>query len=300
MKTVLPYIFFIALALPGCNILGWTHRNEQSHLDRGMELMRQGDYAQAEQEFARAKEENPASADARYYHAKAVQRGAHFDIVDLVKEVSQARTDRCQDGASLPLYNNEIDVLDEIYRVNLIIVNDLRPIYDGETHGSISARDIDIDLAFASLLTALPGLRDTNRDSTINDVDLLLDIRYSSTLEEYYITGFHEFLGGGSQPRSLPINASGVNPEDINPLINYVLDLIEESDDLLIATLQRWTTGTSEENIRNLLEDIRTTIVKYYYDDDRDNDGDAMSDEEQLNGFDDDDDGLIDEDTDHV
>ena len=46
--------------------------------------MRQGHYAEAEDAFARAIEENPNSADARYYHAKASLSGAQFDVIDSI------------------------------------------------------------------------------------------------------------------------------------------------------------------------------------------------------------------------
>ncbi|MFQ6093853.1 MAG: hypothetical protein ACE5OR_14465 [bacterium] len=303
MKNTVLFILVIAVvsALAGCNILSWTHSKEESHIDRGLELMRQGQYAEAEAEFAQAMEEDPYSADARYHHAKAALSGCSFGIVDLVREISQAESDREQDGTELPLYSiREIAVADEVYRVNVIIVDDLRPIHDGLTHGTITAADIDVDLAVACLVSAILGLRDTNRDGTIDDGDLLLDISYSAALEDYSILGLQQFLGGGAMSCPLHIGGSAVSPEDINLLIDYVLNLIEESADVLVAAVQELTTGLSIDNIRGLLDDVRTTITKYYYDDERDNDGDGSIDEERLDGLDDDGDGLIDEDTDRV
>ena len=293
-------ILLVLFAFAGCNILSWTHTKEESHIDRGLELMRQGRYTEAETEFAQAMEENPNSAEARYYHAKATLSGAQFDTIDLVKEISQAEIDRTADGAQLPLCSKETDVLNEMYQVNAIIVDDLRPIYDGVTYGTITAGDIDIDMAVASVIVALLGLRDTNRDSAITDEDLILDISYSAIVEEYSIVGLHQFLGEGHELLRTQCSSPSVSPEDINPLIDYVLSLIVESEDILVGAVKSWTTGLSDDNIRALLAEVRTMVVKYYYDDDRDNDNDVMIDEETLNGRDDDGDGLTDEDTDRV
>ena len=299
-KYLFVSVLLLLLTLTGCNIFSWTHSHDESHVDRGLDFMRQSRYAEAEVEFTRAMEENPNNADARYYHAKALLNNASFDILDLMREISQAETDREQQGAAIPLFDKEVTVADEIYRVHLTIVDDLQPISNGQTQGSISSEDIDVDLAVAYLISAILSLRDTNRDSTIDDNDILLDIIFSSDLGTYSIGGIEQFLGEVTRPRSVGGMTPFINPDEINPFIDSVVYLIEESEDVIVTVVQRMTEGLSVENIQVLLDDIRTTIVKYYYDDNRDNDGDFFIDEEILNGLDDDEDGYCDEDTDHV
>lgn len=300
MKYVLLLFLCISVVVAGCNIFSWSSSKKESHLEKGLELMRQGNYEEAEEEFALSKAEDPAYADARYYHAKAVFYSASFDIIDLIEEVTQEEGDRKQDDVELPLYSIDIPLADETYRVNLIIIEDLSPIYSGDTHGAITAEDIDVDLAVAYLIAAILGLRDTNRDSTITEDDLMLDIEYSSTLNGYSIAGLEQFLGGGLTPRLHHTTGTPINPNQINPLINHVLDLIEHSEDLVVSIIQELTEETDIEAIQTLIDDIRTTIVKYYYDDNMDNDGDTVIDEETLDGLDNDGDGYYDEDTDHV
>ena len=300
MKNTVLIVLVVSLILTGCNIFNWTNGRDESHLDRGRELMSQGRYAEAEAEFASAMAEDPTNADARYHHAKAVIHDASFDILDLVGEITQVKDNGNKDGSGLPLYAFDIHLADEIYRVNLIIVEDLRPIYDGVTHGSITSSDIDVDLAIAYLITGILGLRDTNRDSTINDDDIILDINYSLALESYSIVGLHQFLGEGITNRSHQIDTPCISPNDINSLIDYVLHLIEESDEIIIAVIHELDEDISDNAIKAFLDDVRTTITKYYYDNDEDDDGNNGADEETLNGHDDDGDGYIDEDTDHV
>ena len=300
LKHFTLFVLLLSPVLIGCNMFSWTNGKEESQMDKGLDLMRQGRYAEAEMEFARLMEKDPNNADARYHHAKATLNRAGFDIIDLLRDITQAEADREHLGATIPLYDKEIPAADEIYRVNLTIAADLRPIHDGFTHGSIRSEDIDVDLAIAFLVCAILGLRDTNQDSTIDDNDIRLDINFSADLGEYSIHGLEQFLEGEGLARSLDDRSSSLSPDDINPLIDYVLYLIEESEDVIITVVQERTEGWSVESIQTLLDDVRTTIVKYYYDDGRDNDSDGSIDEETLNGLDDDKDGYVDEDTDHV
>jgi tetratricopeptide (TPR) repeat protein len=298
MKYALLLVVLISALSGGCNIFSWTSSEEASHVEKGLELMRQADYEEAEAEFAMAMAEDPANADARYYHAKAVLYSAGFDIIDLIQELSQEQEDRHRNEAELPLFSMATPLADETYRVNLILVDDLSPIYAGDTHGTITAEDIDVDLAFAYLITAILSLRDTNQDGTITDDDLILDIHYSSTLQSYSIVGLHQFLEDEETPHLFSTNDPPINPEQINTLIDVVKDLVENSTEVVVSVIRELTGETDIDALETLLEDIRTAIVKYYYDNDIDDDGNNGPDEETLNGSDDDNDGYIDEDTD--
>jgi len=296
---VLPFLL-ITVLLTGCNVFNWTSNEDPSPLERGLELMRQGEYGEAEAQFALIMAEDPQNGDARYHHAKAVLNDAGFSVLDLIRELSRKESDRETDGVAVPLYSMETTLAHTVYTVNFIIIDDLVPIYAGQTHGTITAADVDMDLAIAYLITAILSLRDTNQDSAITTDDLVFDVQYSSSVNTYSLIGLDQFLGEGAVPNPGSPKGSSISPDQINPLIDAVLDLIDNSRDIVVSLLQDLTGGMSIDAVESLVDDIRTTIVKYYYDDDKDNDQDNRIDEEELNGLDDDGDGFTDEDTDHV
>jgi len=301
LTLVLTLAIIPLLLLSGCNIFGWTSDEYSGlgHLAKGQQLLRDGKYQEAEAELALAIEEDPYNSEGRYYHSKALVLAAGIDVAWLVDQLDQTEEERASEG--LPIFSvagtdTAADIANKntIYRANLGVREDLTWIIDGRATGKFKPDDIVVDLAVATTLCAILGLRDTDQDGDVDDEDIILEI---IPYEEIYeILRLYEFLTGGLyKPGDGP-----QNPERINVLIDFVLDLIEEARPLVHHIIDRIKPGLNFEEIENLIDDIEAAVQMYYYDDNIDNDGNNGADEEILDGIDNDGDGLTDEDTDHI
>ncbi len=289
------------LLLCGCNIFGWMTEEDTGlgHLAKGQQLLRDGEYQEAEAELALAIEDDPYNSEARYYHSKALVLAAGIDVMWLADQVDQPESVR--DTMPLPIFSVEgtdtaadIASKNTIYRANLGVREDLTWIIDGRATGKFKPDDIVVDLAVATTLCAILGLRDTDQDGEIDEEDIILEIIPHE--EIYEILRLYQFLTGGLyKPGDGP-----PNPEQINVLIDFVLDLIEEARPMVHHIIDRIKPGLNFEEIENLIDDIERTVQMYYYDDNIDNDGNNGADEETLDGIDNDGDGLTDEDTDEI
>ena len=288
------------LLLSGCNIFGWMTEEDTGlgHLAKGQELLRDGEYQEAEAEFALAIEDDPYNSEARYYHSKALVLAADIDVTWLIDQLDQTEAERANEG--LPIFSvagtdtaADIASKNTIYRANLGVREDLTWIIDGRATGKFKPDDIVVDLAVATTLCAILGLRDTDQDGEIDEEDIILEI---IPYEEIYeILRLYEFLTGGLYKAG----DGPPNPEQINVLIDFVLNLIEEARPLVHHIIDRIKPGLNFEEIENLIDDIEAAVQMYYYNDGLDNDGDGQHDEETLNGINDDpwNDSLTDEDT---
>lgn len=290
------------LLLCGCNIFGWMTEEDTGlgHLAKGQQLLRDGEYQEAEAELALAIEEDPHNSEARYYHSKALVLAADIDVTWLIDQLDQTEAER-GNQPGLPIFSvagtdtaADIASKNTIYRANLGVREDLTWIIDGRATGKFKPDDIVVDLAVATTLCAILGLRDTDQDGEIDEEDIILEIIPYGDI--YEILRLYQFLTGGLyKPGGGP-----PNPEQINVLIDFVLNLIEEARPLVHHIIDRIKPGLNFEEIENLIDDIERTVKMYYYDDGLDNDGDGQIDEETLDGIDNDGDGLTDEDTDHI
>lgn len=286
------------LLLCGCNIFGWMTEEDTGlgHLAKGQQLLRDGEYREAVAELALAIEDDPHNSEARYYHSKALVLAADIDVTWLVDQLDQTEGERANEG--LPIFSvagtdtaADIASKNTIYRANLGVREDLTWIYDGRATEKFKPDDIVVDLAVATTLCAILGLRDTDQDGEIDEEDIILEIIPYGDI--YEILRLYKFLTGGLyKPGDGP-----PNPGRINVLIDFVLNLIEEARPLVHHIIDRIEPGLDFEEIENLIDDIERTVKMYYYNDGLDNDDDGEVDEETLDGIDNDDDHLIDEDT---
>ncbi|MFQ5870298.1 MAG: hypothetical protein ACE5JC_10390 [Candidatus Zixiibacteriota bacterium] len=301
LTLVLTLAIVPLLLLCGCNIFGWMTEEDTGlgHLAKGQQLLRDGEYQEAVAELGLAIEEDPYNSEARYYHSKALVLAAGIDVMWLADQVDQPESVR--DTVPLPIFSVEgtdtaadIAAKNTIYRANLGVREDLTWIIDGRATGKFKPDDIVVDLAVATTLCAILGLRDTDQDGDVDEEDIILEI---IPYEEIYeILRLYEFLTGGLyKPGDGP-----PNPERINVLIDFVLNLIEEARPLVHHIIERIKPELNFEEIENLIDDIEATVQMYYYDDGLDNDSDGQIDEETLDGIDNDGDGRTDEDTDHI
>jgi hypothetical protein len=286
----------VSLALTGCNIFGWTSGGDSldSHLAKGKKHMRDGEYADAEQEFAKAIEEDPHSSDARYYHAKATILAADLNIGTILDWL-----DAWEDGDSLPVYfgglsGDDLAEKNTIYRANQSAYVDLKEIYDGNAVGSFTPLDIEVDLAVTTSILAIIGLRDTDRDGDIDEDDLYLNIVRKTGGEfviEGGITQFFDYNPGGGEVLCAPNQLTGAIY--FNALLTWADSMITQSSDVITNLLLRLNPELDIETIRELLNTLQDLIRKYYVNTGiegnpgiGDNDHDGTEDEEVWGDFD--------------
>ena len=291
----------------GGNIFGLRGAADDNAGDlilEGQERLRDAEFNEALALFAEAKQANPNSSDARFFHAKATLLAAGFSVTELLREVtSETQTT----GADLPLFSPDpglSQVADELrktslYRAALDIVNDLTPISQGQTTGSFDSTDIALDLAIANFIKGVLQLRDTNGDLEIKvPPDFFFDI---SRLNN---SGF----GFGNLDDALN------SAEDVENFNNLIRDLAVGGDgtdsivqqilnNLRQAGLVGDDTSINVDELEDAVNDLGNTATFYFINNgvpgnagEEDNDGDGRTDEETLNGQDDDNDGLVDED----
>jgi hypothetical protein len=175
-----------------------------------------------------------------------------------------------------------------MYRANVVIHQDLEPIYLEQTHGPIVFDDIQYDYTVAVLIESILNLRDTNGDGYIDENDFYLDFLFDEdglnleNLLEFWIWLDEE----SDQDRADAIEIF---------LDNFIgmFENIQELFDLLLGEDSPYNT----EQLDSLAIDIETVLEMYYVNDGIDNDGDGLIDEEALDGIDNDSDGYTDEDT---
>ena len=212
------------------------------------------------------------------------------------------------------------------YRANMDIRANLRKIWYGDTVGPMKKNDIALGYTVANMMSGVLGLRDTNRDGVIDANDFQLDMSFISNIGASGVDGFN--LSGakikddqGQIIENLSFDGLTVflsdwsgkavssatdaaqyryGPDDINPLIAFVLSVLSEGvDSVLLLVQSQGETAFEATDIEKNLDEIALIINYYWYDDGIDNDGDGTVDEEQIDGIDNDGDGLIDEDSDH-
>ncbi len=302
---VIALVLSLAVILSGCNLFGWTsEKSAKSLIDEGRQLMRDGEYAAAEAKFAQAKEKDPHSSDARYYHAKAVMHGSGFNPLDLADIVANSPDSA---GQSLPFFGPEWpnDRANNLYRTARIVYSDLAPIYYGFSRGDIGREDIDFDLAIVATIRGLLLFRDTNSDGLITSTDHWFSIGGQDNVDRdgYTINNFAEYVAGNASVASKDgqqLVAAEPVPSALivafNSLVDNIALVIAEAYSFIV-TIATEEYGLDIEEVQDLLEQLILTAHIYRIDPVEDNDDDGAVDEEIINGIDDDGDGFYDEDS---
>jgi len=327
---LLPVVIIIiaGAAVAGCNIFGFVSDAEKSDIEKAEDAIRNGNYAKAKKELADAVKDSTDSM-ALYLNSKATLLESGVDLATLASFIESGED--LQSGDKLKILTVIDDMSDAEktawYRANMDIRANLGKIWYGNTVGPMKKNDIALGYTVANLMSGVLGLRDTNRDGIIDANDFQLNLSFISNIGASGVDGFNlsganikddqgqiienlsfdgltVFLGDWSGKAASSIDDAAARyrygPDDINPLIAFVLSVLGEGADSVLLLLEsQGETAYEAENIEKNLDEIALIINYYWYDDGIDNDGDGAADEEQIDGIDNDGDGLIDEDSDH-
>jgi len=289
-------LLITAFVFAGCNIFSWSASPEEGvdSLDEGLEFMADGEFDSAKVLFARGLLDDPLNSDLLYNHAKATLLSSGESIITILNELQKFDEPSGENSGAnvdLPFFGSPKMKQDNLYRTNIIIFNDLDPIYDSTivTTGSIERDDIKLDIFIANTVKGILRIADTNGDGFIdeNDIDLSM-----------FTTG-----SGGFEFDSSFVDSLG--PEDLNDLIESVSDIISGGGDIFEDLFGDLSADSSINTsaIDSLMDDLTGSLEWYYVNTlvpgnpgIGDSDGDGIIDDECINQLDDDDDGLIDED----
>ena len=272
----------------GCNIFSWSASPDEGEdlLDEGLELMFDGEFEAAESLFALGLLDDPLNSDLLYNHAKATLLSSGESIVTILDEITKF-SDNSAAYVELPFFGLPKNKQDNLYVTNIIIFNDLSPIFDSTivTTGTIEKGDITLDIFIANTVKGILRIVDTNGDERIDDKDIDLSMFTTGTGGFEFDDAFVDSLG----------------PEDLNNLIESVTDIISNGGDIFSDLLGETSIDTSA--IDSLMDDITGSLEWYYVNTlvpgnpgIGDNDDDGIIDDECINQIDDDGDGLVDED----
>jgi hypothetical protein len=313
-------LFILMLAIGACNVFEVTNDAEKPVYDQAEEHLREGDYDKAREVLGDAVADS-TDAMALYLNSKIAVQEAEIDLARIVTLIeSQGESD----GDNMAL----LDLIDELekaeqtrwYRANMEVKSNLTRIWRGDTEGILSRDDVALGYSVSSLLTAVLGIRDTNRDGIIDSSDFLITLSFITQLGQSAADGYEidggefvddqgqlqsfdglsVFLGDwGAAKYAVGQGKTKYEPDDINPYLSFIISVMGDGVEGVIELLQNMGGTTFDpELIRENFDEVASVINYYWYDDNEDNDGDGVVDEEQINGIDDDGDGLVDEDTD--
>lgn len=327
LKTA-PFVICLTAILSmfavGCNIFEFASDAEKTPAEKAEDAISDGDYAKARKELAESVRDSLDSF-ALYLNAKATLLDADLDLAKLIDLIEGQ--DNISNGDNLQI----LDTVDNMpdfektnwYRTNMDIRANLGRIWRGQATGVLKKDDISLGYTVSNLMSGVLGLRDTNRDGVIDASDFQIDLAFmqnvgssntsgfvfvgakvkdeEGNVQPIQLEGLTVFLGSWQQKPAASAKASAAHqyqPDDINPLIAFVMSLMNESDSG-ISTLfgDMDSTAYDVDKIKEQIDNVASVINYYWYHDGIDNDGDGRIDEETINGIDDDGDGLIDEDT---
>ena len=299
-------LLITAFVFAGCNIFSWSASPDEGEdlLEEGLDFMFDGEFDSAKVLFARGLETDPLNSDLLYNHAKATLLSSGESIVTILDEITKF-SGTPEANIELPFFGLPKDRQDNLYVTNIIIFNDLSPIFDSTivTTGSIEKDDITLDIFIANTVKGILRIVDTNGDERIDDKDIDFSM---------FSTGSGGFAFDSSFVDSL-------GPEDLNNLISSVGDIIEGGGEIF-GELLGGETGIDTTAIDSLMDDITGSLEWYYVNtfiegdpalgipdigdpnnpgnsiNGGDNDDDGFADDECIDQLDNDGDGLIDED----
>jgi hypothetical protein len=284
-KQSLIFLFLAVFLLTGCNIFQFTASptSADDYISSGRTKITEGDYDGALSDFANAMSEDNFNSEARYLHAKTSLLVCGFNVINVVTEMSES-----EDGGELPFFDWAIADANQMFRANVVIHQDLEPIYLEQTHGPIVFDDVQYDYTVAVLIESILSLRDTNGDGYIDENDFDLTFLFGENgLDLENLLEFWNSLGDlDDQARA----------DAINTLLGSGIDLIDIPL-LLFPDLFGEDSPYNTEELDSLALDIEFVLQLYMVNDGIDNDQDGVVDEEAIDGIDNDSDGLTDEDT---
>lgn len=281
-------LLIISLTFAGCNIfsgIAGDAEEGEDLLDEGLAFMKDGEFESAESLFAIGLETDSLNSDLLYNHAKATLLSSGESIITIINEL-QKFDENSGIGSEVPFLSRSWpDSQDNIYVTNIIIFNDLSPIFDGLTTGSIAPGDISLDIFIANTVKGIMRIADTNNDFRITTDDIQLS--FLSTGDGF---AFDETV------------LDSLGPEDLNNLIDNVTDIIDGNSEFVEEFFGESSIDTSA--IDSLMNEITGSMEFYYVNTGvplnpgiGDNDGDGVVDDECIDQIDNDGDGLIDEDS---
>ena len=321
LLLIVPFLLCFALALAGCNIFGWTAKEDQaSLLDQGHDLMREAKYAEAALKYAEAMENDPEDSEARYYHAKAIVHASGFNALGLANVMSDFE----DLGGDLPFHNWSDDSLTLLHQTVRTVFEDLKPIMDGKTKGAFDSSDVDLDIGIAASIQVFTLWKDIDGDGIIDaasdfDIDFVEGALgkwalADSTLYAYLTSGG----GGAGRMTAYGDMSASVDSIDTNLIVSWnnllddINELIEYSTDILLSIIEAHLDSAGQydgeydvSEIDSLLGEIQHLsriykvndhILNHPDSDYVDSDGDGLINEESLDATDNDGDGWTDED----
>ena len=281
-------LLIISLTFAGCNIFSFAGTPEEGEdiLKEGLDFMFDGEFESAESLFAIGLETDSLNSDLLYNHAKATLLSSGLSIITIVNEL-QKFDENSGIGAEVPFLSlTWPGAQDTVYYTNIVIFNDLKPIFDGKTTGSVSPDDISLDIFIANTVKGIMRIADTDGNGRIqNPGDIQLN--FLSTDDGFaFDESFLDSLG----------------PEDLNNLIENVGDILDGNSDFVEEFFGESSIDTSA--IDSLMDEITGSMEFYFVNTGvpgnpgiGDNDGDGVADDECIDQIDNDGDGLIDEDS---
>jgi len=297
-------LLILSLTFAGCNIFSFAGDPDvgEDILDEGLEYMLDGEFDSAKVVFARGLETDPLNSDLLYNHAKATLLSSNLSIITIVNEL-QKFDENSGIGSEVPFLSLGWPFdQDTMYVTNIVIFNDLEPIFDGRTTGSISKKDISLDIFIANTVKGILRIADTNNDGTITKPEDI-ELNFLSTADGF---AFDSTL------------FETLEPEDLNNLIDNVTDIISGNSEFAEEFFGETSIDTA--SIDSLMNEITGSIEWYYVNtfiegnpalgipdvgdstnpgnsiNGGDNDFDGFADDECIDGDDNDRDGLFDED----
>lgn len=324
-----PFLLCFALALAGCNIFGWTAKEDQaSLLDQGHDLMREAKYAEAAVKYAEAMENDPDDSDARYYHAKATVHASGFNALGLANVMSDFEST----GNDLPFHNWSDDSLTLLHQTVGTVFDDLKPIMDGTTKGNFDALDVDLDMGIAASIRVFTLWKDIDGDDIIDaasdfDIDFVSGDFFAlkaGTILDFLQSNDTNWVPGAGRLAGANGFAAGMADTlyvdtalivSWNNLLDQINEVLQYSVDVLIAIIEAHLDSSGQydgeydiEDINDLLDQVQMLSRIYKVNDhvipddinsdyfNSDSMNDALVNEEALDGIDNDGDGWIDED----
>ncbi len=299
-------LLLAAVLIAGCNIFSWTSgESTESLIEAGRRHMHDAEYEQAQRKFAEAMEKDPASSDARYYHAKATMRVYGFDALTLGLDLSEGDF---ANGDCLPFTGNNwtFEKANRLFQAMKIVYVDLRPIYFRQTNGGYDSSDIALDLGLVAAIKGILFFRDTDFDGLITNNDFDLIFEFGEGQGGFSITNMLDYAAQGPPGAAREKTQLAAAPQPIDPalilafnaMIDNIEEIIEESLEIILAIIAGSDPALDPDEIEEVLDEIVEIVRMYRIGDGVDNDGDGHADEEIIDGIDNDHDGWIDEDSD--
>ncbi len=318
-RQCLAILLVMAVFMTGCNIFSFTTDIEKTPTQKAEEAIREGNYQVAREELADAVKDS-TDAYALYLDAKATLHEAGVDIVKIVEFIEGEEVSSGDSFGLLAFIDEYTDEEQTIwYKANMKVSANLSKIFNQkpDKNNLFKPDDVALGYSVSNLLSGVLGIRDTNRDGIIDNNDFNLNIEFSEVddLSGYAFdggsyedefgnvqnySGLEMFLGEYASKAGTPvkeIGVSGYEPDDINDLLVFVMNLLDQGMGSIRSLLGSYNSSFDTHEIEEYVAMIARIINFYWYDDGIDNDGDGRIDEETINGIDDDHDGFIDEDS---